>query len=170
MSIIVEVRGLRRTLRETVAFAGIIEQEIQRAMPAVQQIAFESFRRQFLSRGREFGLPFRSLTLATVRRKAAAGVADPARPLVRSGALERSLSRRGARGSRTQQKPKALSIASTIEAYGEDGGGLVTISAAAGRRVAHPLTGIAGRGLRDLEKLWEDVADRALRRSGLRRR
>lgn len=42
---------------------------------------------QFESRGDEFGAPWEPLTVGTIAEKARAGAADPAQPLVRTGAL-----------------------------------------------------------------------------------
>lgn len=159
MAIEIDVSGLAEARRRLAALESTIARRVADSSTLIEAIVFEAFERQFASNGAEFGSSWRALKPSTIERKR--GFPSPERPLVRSGRLRSSLTSRS-RGEVTQARPTSLKILNTLPAE-EGGRSLIADIDAEGRQVAHPVTGISGSSLREIERLWERIADDIVR-------
>jgi hypothetical protein len=146
------LRGTRDSLRRVHALAKEI---VKRRRKEIESIVYIAYKRQFESNGAAFGNTWRALKPSTIERKR--GMESPSKPLVRTGRLRTSLTGGGRKGRRVLQRGQKLTITNTLPA--EAGGSLIGSIESDGRRVVHPVTGIGPRGVRELERLWERIAD-----------
>lgn len=157
MAIEIRIRGLRATRRTLMRVQQLARDRVKAHRKTIEAIVFESYTRQFQSRGAEFGQSWAQLKPSTIERKR--GFPDPSQPLVRSGRLRASLTGAGTRGRRVTQRQQSIKVINTLDT--KKGGGLINALAGGGRRVVGPdeTGGIGRRGVRELERLWDRIAD-----------
>lgn len=158
-----QLRGrqqLQALIRRVDGVRAALPRVIRRELDSTADLARGSFERQFTSGGAEFGAPWRQLQASTRERKQRAGF-PAGRILVRTGSLLRSLTERG-KGHLELVGRDRLTMSSTIS--GAAGGeNLVEFHGRTGRQVVHPETGVAGRGLQEIERAWVAAADQLQR-------
>jgi len=130
--------------------------EVRRYLRRAARIAREGFREQFSSSGRAFGLAWRPLAASTLRYRGSRS----RRPMIGRGNLLRQVSRGATIGDHSLQL--------AVSTRAGNGRSLIRIHELSSstrpiRAIRHPVTGVAGKALRRLEREWELTSDRLVR-------
>lgn len=153
MSITIDTSELDRLSRDLRRAAVEVDADAEGHLATVSKITRASLGANFARQGAEFGSPWRSIAPSTRERKSRE--ASASRPMVRTGALQRALSD----GASEVKRGHSIELAVDRPARGSVN--LAVIQHKRGRKLWNENTGIAGRGVDELDSAWEALADKS---------